>query len=226
MPGPLPSRRGPRARSWTPHPRRGAPVAPPAPGPSKGPVREPLPGPLREPLRGRCRAAEGRRGGRCVGPARFRERRGEFRQQRGDILVQALAVLDVADEGAKRVDAREDRVDDALRQGDLSLPEPLEDVLGGVRHVHHGLEAEESRRPLERMHAAEDVVQDLLVLAVRLELDEQGVDPVERLLRLGNEIGNDLLHVVGHVAPRCYQSFAKIFSIFSLRISAVNGFTT
>jgi hypothetical protein len=135
-------------------------------------------------------------------------------------------VLDVADERPEGVHARQDRVDDPLRQDDLAFPEPLEDVLGCVGDIHHGLEPEEPRGALQRMHAAEDVVQDLLVLAVRLELHEQGVDPVERLLRLGHEIVDDLLHVVGHGAPRYLPSFSKIFSIFSLRISAVNGFTT
>ena len=134
---------------------------------------------------------------------RSRRARERHRLQLGDeIAVLAARLFPTAplDVGQDRLDAIDGSEDDAHRLG------PNHGAVAELAHQRFGRmgerlkpgQAEEAAGSLDRVDKAEDVVEDPRVVGFLLELHEFDVDHVEALVRLGQELPQQIIHSALH----------------------------
>ena len=110
--------------------------------------------------------------------------------------------VDRVDRGLERVEALEHDVDDRPVERGLPLAQKLEDVLHLVRERRDGGVAHRRGHPLERVRAAEDLVDRVAVGGVFLDADDGEVERLEVLARLREEHGEVLGRVHVHATFR------------------------
>ena len=98
-------------------------------------------------------------------------------------------------------DRLEQEIERRRLQLDAPEAQPVEQVLEVVRQVRHARDAEEAGEPLERVHGAEGVVDDLgiegALRALLVEHEQIAIERLDDLLRFGEEL---LQRLVGRCA--------------------------
>jgi hypothetical protein len=110
-----------------------------------------------------------------------------------------LARLHGVDPAADHIQAVEQPVDDIGIERELPGADFAEKVLGGVHQTRQRRDVEQSGRALQRMHRAENVVDDGLRVGILLEREHPGARLLQEFAGLGDELGEKRVHAV---APR------------------------
>src|SRR5262249_32865386 len=132
-------------------------------------------------------------------------------------------VVDGDDQAIETVDGVVEQIDQLFGELDLAHAQLVEHVLEVVRELGDVAEAEHAGEAFERVHLAEDLVDELGadVLALRFELGEVARKSIEQFFRLARELLSCAIVFLSHAA---YATFSSRRS-FSTRSPASNGFT-
>ena len=153
----------------------------------------PWPGPWRPPRRAGTRGGDG--GGRGGGAVLHRG--GDRGDDAGDVdPALAAAGLDRGEQRADAVDHLQQHARAGRRQGQLAVPQPGEHVLPDVRDLLEPVEGEEAAGALDGVDRPEDAGQPLAGVGLLLEGDQVGVQLVEVLVALDQELLDDVVQTV------------------------------
>ena len=84
------------------------------------------------------------------------------------------------------------------RDDECAVANLAEDILRGMRHRLEAGQAEETASALDRVHEAEDVVDQTRVVRVPFQIHDLDVEGRKRLVRLGQKLAEKLIHA-GHL---------------------------
>jgi hypothetical protein len=102
--------------------------------------------------------------------------------------------LDALQQAADGVHHAEQRARAVVGELDAAVAEPAQQVLADVGQLLQPVERQEAARALDRVDRPEDAGQELPGVRVLLEGQEIPVELVEVLVRLDQELGDDLVH--------------------------------
>ncbi len=116
-----------------------------------------------------------------------------------------LALLLGLEDAAVELDRAEEQIEHRGRELDAAEAEVIEQLLELVRERRHAVGAEEPGEPLERVHRAEDVVDQPRVDAPAadplVEAEQIAAQPLDDLLGLGEELVARAVADLGHQTP-------------------------
>ncbi len=140
----------------------------------------------------------GRLGFRCDDRGCCRLAGGHTVQLGDQLLVRALRLgAGSAQSGDDLLDAVQRGQHQADHRGggrQLAVPHPAEHVLPGMGHALQTRQAEEAAGALDGVHQAEDQGERSLVAGIALQLDQSEIQLGQRLVRLGQEFGQEVIH--------------------------------
>ena len=123
--------------------------------------------------------------------------RGDRRDDAGDVdRALAAAGLDRGEQGADAVDHLQQHARAGRGQLQLAVPQPGEHVLPDVRDLLEPVEGQEAAGALDGVDRPEDAGQPLAGVGVLLEGDQVGVQLVEVLVTLDQELLDDVVQTV------------------------------
>ena len=133
--------------------------------------------------------------------ARSPRRRVILRRQAAEALDQiavvatafALLAFDLVEDGLDAIDGGQDE-GHRLGGGRHAVAELAHQGFGGVRQRLEPWQVEKAACPLDGVHQAKNIAEDLAVIRLLLEAHEFGVDPIETLAGFGQELTQQLVH--------------------------------
>ena len=111
------------------------------------------------------------------------------------------------------VEGLEDQRDGLFVGDQLAVADLVEQVLARMRDLLEARQAEEAACALDGVHDAEDAADQARIVRVLLELDDLGIQDTEVLVRLGEEVAQQIVHVSLRGRSAIGRSFAPVLTL-------------